>query len=378
MTWVDAGTGAGRSRLDTVACTGGAKPPYRVPSMLEIRNGPRAGLVAVSTFSGCGGSSLGLRMAGFNVRWANEFVPEALEVYLANFHDTFVSNADIRSITARDVKAYLGQCEEIDLMEGSPPCAAFSMAGMGESARGRVRSYSTVEQQVDDLPFHFVRLVRELYPRTFIMENVDGLGHKKSRPYLDEIERRMILAGYRVGAKIVDAQWLGVPQVRRRTIFVGVRNDLGYGPVFPEPLPYRYSIADVFPAVVNGMAVGGVVESEAWMGRYAIGDEWKKLSPHGKSRRYFQLYRPPIHEPCPTIVANGGKPGFASVAHPTECRKWSIAELKRLSGFPADFNLTGTYRQQWERVGRAVPPPMMAMIAATIRDRILIPWRAGR
>lgn len=79
--------------------------------------------------------------------------------------------------------------------------------------------------------------------------------------------------------------------------------------------------------------------------------------------------------PCPTITAAGGNPGLASVCHPLEKRKFSIAELKRICGFPDDFDLRGSYQQQWERCGRAVPPQMMHEIAKTVRDKILIPLR---
>jgi DNA (cytosine-5)-methyltransferase 1 len=71
------------------------------------------------------------------------------------------------------------------------------------------------------------------------------------------------------------------------------------------------------------------------------------------------------------VTASGGNASTASVAHPTEKRKFSIAELRRICGFPDDFVVTGTYAQQWERLGRSVPPVMMNHIAATIRDKVL-------
>src|SRR5690606_1952074 len=103
---------------------------------------------------------------------------------------------------------------------------------------------------------------------------------------------------------------------------------------------------------------------------YAIGAEWDKLKPGEQSERYFQLVRPHPDGPSPCVTASGGGAGGAGVAgstagvtHPTERRKFSIAELRRICGFPDDFVLTGTYAQQWERLGRAVPPVMMRHIA---------------
>jgi len=114
-----------------------------------------------------------------------------------------------------------------------------------------------------------------------------------------------------------------------------------------------------------------VIEPEADISRYAVGAEWDKLKQGEQSEKYFQLVRPDPNAPCPTITQRGGDASVASVTHPTERRKFSIAELKRICSFPDDFVLKGTYAQQWERCGRSVPPVMMAAIASTVRDQIL-------
>lgn len=130
------------------------------------------------------------------------------------------------------------------------------------------------------------------------------------------------------------------------------------------------------PTITTGENKGtGYVEAEASMSGYATGAEWDKFGPGEKSSKYFQLVKPALDEACPTITAAGGNPGLASVYHPLEKRKFSIAELKRICGFPDDFDLRGSYQQQWERCGRAVPPQMMHEIAKTVRDKILIPLR---
>ena len=114
-----------------------------------------------------------------------------------------------------------------------------------------------------------------------------------------------------------------------------------------------------------------VVEPESDISRYAIGREWDTLAPGEQSEKYFQLVKPSLDAPSPTVTQRGGDNTVASVTHPLERRKFSIAELKRICAFPDDFQLTGTYAQQWERLGRAVPPVMMSAIAATIRDEVL-------
>jgi len=110
---------------------------------------------------------------------------------------------------------------------------------------------------------------------------------------------------------------------------------------------------------------------EADISQYAIGDEWDNLKPGEQSKRYLNLVRPGLDGPSNTVTASGGNTSTASVVHPTEKRKFTIAELKRICAFPDDFVLTGSYAQQWERLGNSVPPVMMLHISSAIRDNVL-------
>lgn len=375
------------------------KPPYIVPTMEEIRNLPWNGFTVASTFSGCGGSSTGYRMAGFKVLWASEFIDAARDAYKANCAPyTVMDGRDIREVQAKDILDAAGiGVGELDLFDGSPPCASFSTAGKREKGWGKVKKYSDKAQRTDDLFFEYSRLIRGVQPKTFVAENVSGLVKGTAKGYFLEILRELKSCGYRVSCKVLDAQWLGVPQARQRTIFVGVREDLGLDPVHPKPLPFRYSVRDALPWIVKAehdtsgqFSVGDITDRpsctvttaqhlfayekdhETDISRYAIGAEWDKMGKPGtQSDKYFQLVRPALDAPCPTVTATGSVLGAASVVHPTEKRKFTIAELKRICGFPDDFILTGTYAQQWERCGRAVPPVMMSHIAAAVRDGIL-------
>lgn len=376
--------------------------------MAEIAALPWNGFRVASTFSGCGGSCLGYRIAGFRVVWASEFIPAAVETYRANHPETVLDTRDIRKVLPEDVLKASGlSVGELDLFDGSPPCASFSTAGKREKHWGKAKRYSDTVQRTDDLFFEYIRMIEGLRPKTFVAENVSGLIKGTAKGYFIDILRRLKACGYRVACRVLDAQWLGVPQARQRTIFVGVRDDLGLEPVHPKPLPYRYSLRDALPWVIasggirgTGFAAGttrGADEPAATimagggggmntsqfgveafrmtrdidMTGFAVGREWDKLRPGQQSEKYFNLVRPHPDEPCPTICASHGQPGIASVTHPTEKRKLTIGELKRICGFPDDFVLTGTYSQQWERLGRAVPPVMMGRIASTVRDEIL-------
>lgn len=447
------------------------KPEYRIPLMGEIAAVPENGLTVLSTFTGTGGSCLGFRWAGYRTVAACEFVEAARESYALNFPDVPVEPGDIRGVTGGDLLA-LGGVSEVDVLEGSPPCASFSTAGRRQAGWGEEHVYSDTRQRVDDLFDEYVRVLGEVRPRAFVAENVSGLVKGAAKGYFLEIIAGMRAKGYRVGARVLDAQWLGVPQRRQRVIFVGLRDDVPGDPPFPMPLPYRYSIRDALPnlrtyrfdtsgksvnrgsagdvayavtnsggmayhhhqvtgepledaRVVDGMGshfthrdipldgpaptipaqiqgrtgikiVGGPGSPFANKGRefdpdepiagintpshhfyvegdgpplgdYAIGAEYDRLSQGESSDKYLNLVRPDVAEPCPTVTQLGGSnPGVASVTHPTERRKFTIAELRRLCGFPDDFALAGDYSQQWERLGRAVPPPMARAVAEAL------------
>ena len=324
------------------------KPPYRVPLMSEIKELPWNGFKVASTFSGAGGSCTGYRMAGFKVVWANEFVPAAQASYKANCADDSILDCrDIKLVTASEILAATGlKVGELDIFDGSPPCQAFSTAGKREKGWGKDKSYEHGAKQKNETLFdEYTRLLRGLKPKVFVAENVSGLVKGTAKGYFLEILRDLKASGYRVTCKVLDAQWLGVPQMRQRTIFVGVREDLGLEPVHPKPLAYRYSVRDALPWI------GRVIHDTS--GTHSQGDVTNRPSP---------------------AITNGiggmNSCHFKAVTE-TEKRKFTIDELKRICAFPDDFILLGTYAQQWERLGNSVPPLMMRAIASTIRDEIL-------
>lgn len=388
-------------RLLVVLKTHTKKPPYRIPSMREVNAYPKNGYGVVSTFSGAGGSCLGFKMAGFETLYANEFIPAAADTYSLNFPDVPLDVRDIREIRPEEILEAAGKKRgEIDVLEGSPPCASFSMAGKRQVSWGQVKDYSDTKQRVDDLFFEYARILGGVRPRVFVAENVSGLLRGKAKGYFKEILRALKSCGYCVEARLLDAQWLGVPQMRQRVIFIGVREDLGIAPVFPKPLPYRYTLRDALglralgrvihdtsglwsqgdvtdepcPSItvgVGGLNADHFKVEELDFSRFAIGKEWDNLKPGSSSDKYLNLTRSHPDRPCPTVTQEGGKVSAASVTHPSVKRKFTIPELKQICAFPEDFALSGTYRKQWERLGRSVPPLMMRAVAEVIRDEVL-------
>lgn len=381
------------------------KPVYSVPSMEEIAALPWNGYRVASLFAGGGGSSTGYRMAGFKVLYANEFVEAAAETYRTNASpSTVVDSTNVRELSAEELMARAGVARgELDVLDGSPPCSSFSTAGRREEKWGQVSKYSDTAQRTDDLFYEYARLVEGVQPRVFVAENVSGLVKGTAKGYFKAILARLRSCGYRVEARLLDAKWLGVPQQRQRLIFIGVREDLGLGPVFPKPMPFTYSVAEVLDAEVvwdphgqfNVSAhidrpVNTITTTPSlWQVRahgtsnidpetgqdlsfqkHAISKEWEKLGPGQGSRKYLSLIRQDPDRPSFTITAAAGGIS-AAVTHATEPRKFNLVELRALCSFPADFVLLGTFTQRWERLGRAVPPVMMRHIASTVRDEVL-------
>jgi len=403
--------------------------------MAEIAAIPLGGMVAASLFSGCGGSCLGWRMAGFRNGFASDCDPAARASHELNFPGVQLDPRDVRFVQPDDI---LRACNVpkggLDALEGSPPCTAFSTAGKRQKGWGKEKSHAGIRQSTEDLSMEFVRLVRGTMPRVFAMENVKGMAMGAAVGKFRRTCAALRACGYRVAARILDAQWLGVPQHRERLFVVGVREDLGLDPVFPDPLQNRVSLAEAIgslqdvddtafvddgygpaepipspspsPTVRAGRAaalkmiqvvgnksfspiIGGAdrpattIMASGASGRvgsgdisgFAIGAEAARLKPGEQSERYFSLVRPEPSEPSepsPTVTALGGSPGTAAVLHQSGLRKFTIAELRRVCSFPDDFALAGSYAQQWARLGNAVPPLMARAVAVELRDRVLL------
>lgn len=369
------------------------RPAYVIPTMHEIASLPWNGLNVVSTFSGCGGASLGWKMSGYRVLYACEFIDEARLTYEANAPHTPVDGRDVRDVKGSEILDRIGlDVGELDVLEGSPPCSSFSMAGKREKLWGKEKSYSDKKQVTDDLFFEFTRLVGELRPKVAVAENVPGLAFGEALDVLRKIERAFHDVGYNFHASILNCADFGVPQARKRLIICATRADL---PVrahdcFPRPF--------ATPHVTLGDALNLAGESPdaevaaADMTPFKVGEVWQKLKP-GQSGdvvmdgSYFNLIRPRRDLPCPTITAAGSNPGSASVTHPDYCRKMTPTELRAVCSFPRDFVLTGVLRsaeregtastsvaspnKQYERLGRAVPPFLYRAVSAHIAKEVL-------
>jgi DNA (cytosine-5)-methyltransferase 1 len=329
----------------------------------------------VSLFSGCGGSSLGYRLAGLKVLLANEFIPSAADTYQANFPDTIVLRDDIRKLTGKDILNKINMQErELDLLDGSPPCQGFSTSGKGSEKWGKVVKYSDTYQRTDDLFFEYARILGDIQPKVFVAENVYGLAIGESKIVFQRILDELKSKGYNVECRLLNAKYFNVAENRPRLIWVGVRKDLNIEPSHPRPQTKPVAIQEVMKDLKNeewdlkGASYKTTSSTYQYLLKMKPGESGSDYNEKGS---YFGLLRLSWNKPANTIMQSDAKHISCSAIHPDEHRRLTIKELKRVSSFPDDFILLGDYKQQWERIGRAVCPNMMKAIAEHIRYKIL-------
>lgn len=278
-------------------------------------------------FCGCGGSSLGYSRSGFNSLLGVDINPLALEVYSKNFPDSKVWNKDIKNINPSDILKELGLFSgELDLLDSSPPCQGFSIAGK-----------RLLNDSRNELFFQVKRFINEIQPKTFIIENVDGLLKGPMKGIFNNIMDELLTLNYRIKWKSLNSIYYGVPQSRQRLIIMGVRNDLNKEPVFPEHNEHIEFIGDV----IKGIDF------------HSRGQFDKKLK--GINSFAYTVTR----TPSMFFIENGLK------------RQPTIEELKILQGFPEDFKMLGNFNEQWGLIGNSVPPPLTFKIGNVIKSKIL-------
>ena len=353
----------------------------------------------ISCFAGGGGSSTGYRLAGGKILLINEFVEEAISSYKKNYPDTPVLVDDIKKYSGQDfldkVKLKEG---ELDILDGSPPCSAFSVAGKREKGWDKTKNYSdgkTVEN-IEDLFLDFIRVAKEIKPKVIVAENVKGITFGEATKKLNEFIKAFESIGYYVTYKVLNAADFGVPQARERTIFICVREDvadaiglsfLNLVGIFPGEFGYQISMEDAIENIKNDP------EEIKELKEFYEGSFQKKfldpipfrpkrhMKPSDPEFRdwnpkasCFNMIRPCPTMPSPTLTQQGQKKGLSGVFHYADNRKLTIKELKRLMSLPEDYELTGTFDQQAERIGRMVAPKMMAEVAKSIYENVLKPY----
>lgn len=335
-------------------------------------------LKAIDLFSGCGGLTLGLRQAGFQVIGAVEIDPVAVETYKANHKRVHVWTKDICDLSVDEILVKFNlKPGELDLVAGCPPCQGFStMTTMnGKYERNDARN---------DLVFQYLRIVQGLRPRAVMMENVPDL-LKDGRSTI--LKRELEELGYKCRMAVHDASKFGVPQRRRRFVLVAGQ---GVEISFAKELKTRRTVKQAFsklrraktdvlhnlpyrpsPAVLERIRLtpkdGG--------SRDDLGKQYQ-LACHKKSDGFKDVYgRMAWEKPAPTITGGCFNPSKGRFLHPEEDRPISMREAALLQSFPCDyrFSLKRGKTGVAQMIGNALPPEFIRrhalQIEATLKHR---------
>lgn len=328
----------------------------------------------ISTFAGCGGSSLGYKWTGYDELLAVDFDRLACECFGLNFPAPIWCR-DIREIKAEEILEFCGLDRgELDLLDGSPPCQGFSAAGKRRVSDDR-----------NSLFREFCRLLDGLRPKAFVMENVAAAAWGRMRGVFMEMMGALEGCGYTVKCKMLNAKYYGVPQSRARLFWVGVRGDLKVESQYPEPSNRIRTVKWALEQVVEDSDREVVIPSEGiqqLVRQMRQGERAAKYDPRNfgydpegnwgwaESRYGRDLYRLDLSRPAPTVRAMIYK-GWTGAIHPLENRFLTIQELKAICSFPQDFKLTGNFQERWRLLGNAVMPRQMEAVARTVKEKIL-------
>lgn len=314
----------------------------------------------ISLFSGCGGSSLGYKWAGYRELLVIDFDKKAVETFRLNFPDVLCWQKDVRDVTGCEI---LEACRikkgELDLLDASPPCQGFSTAGKRKVSDPR-----------NDLFREFIRLIEELKPKLFIMENVAGLARGVMRGRFNEIMHDLRTAGYIVKCRLMNAKWYGVPQSRLRVIWIGSRNDLGTIPVFPVSGKKVIPVKQVLEGLPPGKAGNHKPQIfEAWR-RCRPNESLRKAEIRGDGRKdsyvgSFHSCRLDPNEASPTLTRSH------THWHYRIPRKLTPVELKRICSFPDEFRFARGKGIPGYQMGDAVMPKFMEAIARAVKNEVL-------
>lgn len=328
----------------------------------------------ISLYSGAGGMDLGFKQAGFELLWANDFAPFAVQTYCQNIGDHAV-HGDVLEVLMPEV--------EPDVLVGGPPCQGFSVIG-------RMRDGDPRSRHV----FHFFEVVERLSPKTFVMENVKALGaNPRWAPLRANLERRAEELGYATRLVMLNAADHGVPQARERMFLLGSR--VGSAPEEPA-----MTTADCRPTVRDALvslpAYGSPGNDSTTRARIVPSREPIMRPTAHTGSLLFNGSGRPLHldRPAKTIPAsmggnatpiidqeeldkgaapwvveyhrhlqNGGRPKRSA---PRRLRRITVEEAAALQGFPVGFGFCGPRVAQYRQVGNAVPPPLAKAVAQSV------------
>lgn len=335
----------------------------------------------IDSFCGAGGLGLGLQNAGLNILLSFDIDGKCIETIKSNnkYFNHNAIRADISDMLGGNL---LNKCAlrrgELFLLAGGPPCQGFSIQRRGNDIDSR-----------NELVLKYGKLIDELYPYYFVMENVSGIAGKRGRTILEELVEKAENSGYVVHLKLLDAQDYGVPQRRKRYIIIGERKDISGNYKYPMPTGIHKTVRDTIGMLpeppldgkdhlevslhrrdklseTNLKRIRAISEGQ---GRDDLPDELLAECHKIDSDiiGYRNVYgRMSWDEVAPTITARFDSFTRGKFGHPVQDRSISLREGALLQTFPIDFSFTGNKVDVARQIGNAVPPVLAEYIGRSI------------
>jgi len=314
------------------------------------------GLKVFGTFICGGGSTMGYKLAGFEHLGGVEIDPQVADVYKTNHDPKYLFIEDIREFANRT--EFPEDLYNLDILDGSPPCSSFSMAGNREKDWGKEKVFreGQAKQRLDDLFFDYIKLAKKLQPKVVIAENVKGMLQGNAKTYVKRVKNEFEKAGYKVQLFLLNAASMGVPQKRERVFFICQRNDLN----FPK-LDLKFNEENIKVKEI----LNNVTDNDEYLKHSDLFTNYYNKAKQGEVVGTFMAgcKRLNENEVSNTIAAQGGYNHF----HPTICRQLSKNEVCLIGSYPIDYNFKSL---KWHYlIGMSVPPVMTAQIATEIYNQ---------
>jgi len=316
------------------------------------------GTTVMSTFSCGGGSTMGYKLAGYDVVAANDIDPQMAKVYKANHHPKQYFLCGVKELLE------INDLPKVDVLDGSPPCSVFSMAGSRESAwqQDKIFREGQSKQILDDLFFDFIDLAEKMRPKIVIAENVKGMLAGHAKWYTREIVRRFNKIGYRCQVFLLNSATMGVPQRRERVFFIAHKTNKNLKLSFNEPI---IKFKDVYSPSFQPVKLLSDRYRSIWNKRKYGDSDFSTTNAREFNRpnndfNHNYIY---LQKVCNTITASDQNTLF------NEPRYLNRLETTLIGSFPTDYNFLNLKTNYL--IGMSVPPVMMAQVANEVYNQII-------
>ena len=340
-------------------------------NLTDLANVPKNGIKVMSTFACGGGSSMGYKRAGCEVIAANDIDPEMAWHYKLNINPKHYFLCPINELLTKELPEEL---YNLDILDGSPPCSTFSMAGSREKAWGKDKHFreGQAKQVLSDLFFDYLDLVERLQPKVAIAENVKGMIQGNAKGYCKLITARLKEIGYRPQLFLLNAADCGVPQKRERVFFCAVRNDIDAPPLRLAPT-HRWISAGEATDDVQVLTADEITDTKptpldlTWWHKTRPGDGSGYATAREKEEGKRCAFN---HIRLSKKTPSNSLPATDNIKHWCECRGLTYREWKRLGSFPDDYQAK-TDKIGKYMIGMSVPPKMTEVVARAVCEQWL-------